>query len=232
MLGYGWINMSDVISTLTSALEPILPGATLLRKVMPFDTSISLLLLNDQADGCQLDSHQVGLFWQSLPYWAFAWAAGQGLAEHILKNPELVKGKRVLDFGCGSGLVGIAAAKAGAKSVLCCDSDPLALLACKLNAEHNQVSLTATTHWCDDVDRLDCLLAGDVLYDLTSSGDLARKCSKIPHWVIAETDYQMPPWPTVERVGQYCMSTLPELDDFDRNLGVSVYQMEAIKLQV
>ena len=51
------------------------------------------------------------------PFWAFAWAGGQGLARYILDHPETVRGKRVLDFASGSGLVGIAAMMAGAASV-------------------------------------------------------------------------------------------------------------------
>ena len=52
------------------------------------------------------------------PFWAFAWAGGQGLARYLLDNPDTVRGKRVLDFATGSGLVAIAAAKAGAEDVV------------------------------------------------------------------------------------------------------------------
>ena len=51
------------------------------------------------------------------PFWAFAWAGGQGLARYVLDHPDTVRGKRVLDFATGSGLVAIAAAKAGAAAV-------------------------------------------------------------------------------------------------------------------
>src|SRR5690606_33025676 len=57
------------------------------------------------------------------PYWAFAWAGGQALARYVLDNPETVRGRAVLDFGAGSGLVAIAAAKAGAARVLAADID-------------------------------------------------------------------------------------------------------------
>src|SRR5579885_3493337 len=69
------------------------------------------------------------------PYWAFAWAGGQALARYILDQPETVAGKAVLDFGAGSGLVGIAARMAGAASVLCADIDAFATGAIALNAE-------------------------------------------------------------------------------------------------
>jgi predicted nicotinamide N-methyase len=176
------------------------------------------------AESLTLDSQQIGQFWQQLPYWAFAWAAGQGLAHYILANPEFVQGKRVLDFGCGSGLVGIAAAKAGAKSVVCCDTDPLALIATKHNALRNGVEINTLERWAGDSSDLDCLLAADILYDLTSAGDLASQCANIPSWLVAETQYQLPPWSSLIAVEQYLVSTLPKLEDFDQDLAVSIYR--------
>src|SRR6266581_1789142 len=68
------------------------------------------------------------------PYWAFAWAGGQALARFLLDHPERVAGRAVLDFGAGSGLVAIAAAKAGAASVTAADIDPFAAAAIAANA--------------------------------------------------------------------------------------------------
>ncbi|MCX5580915.1 class I SAM-dependent methyltransferase [Kaistia terrae] len=107
------------------------------------------------------------------PFWAFAWAGGQGLARYILDHPEAVKAKRVLDFASGSGLVAIAAAKSGALSVEAVDIDPFAVAAIFLNAEVNEATIHARH---DDVIGIpagdfDVLLAGDVFYD---SGFAAR----------------------------------------------------------
>ena len=63
------------------------------------------------------------------PFWAFAWAGGQALARYIADHPEIVAGRRVLDFASGSGLVAIAAAKAGAAQVEASEIDPFALAA-------------------------------------------------------------------------------------------------------
>ncbi|MFC0543153.1 class I SAM-dependent methyltransferase [Kutzneria chonburiensis] len=100
------------------------------------------------------------------PFWAFPWAGGQGVARYVLDNPALVAGKRVFDLACGSGLVAIAAALAGAAEVTACDVDELALVAAGMNAAANGVALIplvadvlATT-----VDA-DVVLAGDVFYD-------------------------------------------------------------------
>ena len=212
------------MNPLINPLSNLLPGAELQWHALAFESQnieLSLLALNSKS--LVLDTQQVGTFWQQLPYWAFAWAAGQGLAQHILANPELVRGKRVLDFGCGSGLVGIAAAKAGARSVLCCDTDPLALIASQYNAERNGVDISVTDEWTGEAADLDCLLAADILYDLTSAGDLAERCASIPNWLVAETQYQLPPWSSLVAIETYQVSTLPTLDDFDQDLTVSIY---------
>ncbi|MEX0839701.1 MAG: 50S ribosomal protein L11 methyltransferase, partial [Parvibaculum sp.] len=78
------------------------------------------------------------------PFWAFAWAGGQALARYILDNPEVVRGARVLDFGSGSGLIAIAAMKAGAVSALAADIDAFATAAIALNAGANGVVVATT----------------------------------------------------------------------------------------
>lgn len=100
------------------------------------------------------------------PFWAFAWAGGQGLARYVLDNPGAVRGKRVLDFATGSGLVAIAAAKAGAASVLAADIDPFCAAAVRLNTAANGVSVTFDGRdFIGENNGFDVLLAGDVFYD-------------------------------------------------------------------
>lgn len=210
---------------LETELAGLLPGGKLAWQSLSLQrVRVELQLLASDSGLLSLDAQQIGQYWHQLPYWAFAWAAGQGLAQHILTHPELVVGKRVLDFGCGSGIVGIAAAKAGASSVLCCDSDPLALRACQDNADRNGVQVSVAPSWSEEAGMLDCLLAADILYDLTSAGDLAQQCSEIPNWLVAETQFQLPPWAKLQKVADYHATTLPILDDFDQDLRVSVYQ--------
>ncbi|MBB4954843.1 putative nicotinamide N-methyase [Agrobacterium vitis] len=100
------------------------------------------------------------------PFWAFAWAGGQGLARHILDHPDLVAGKRVVDFATGSGLVAIAAKMAGASHVLAVDIDRFVGAALRLNAGENGVDIafSATDIVGQRLDA-DVLLAGDVFYD-------------------------------------------------------------------
>ena len=100
------------------------------------------------------------------PYWAFAWAGGQALARYILDHPETVAGKRVLDIGSGSGLVAIAAAKAGAASVLAADIDGFSAAAIGLNAAANGATVSVTQ---DDLIGVegdwDVILVGDLFYE-------------------------------------------------------------------
>jgi predicted nicotinamide N-methyase len=100
------------------------------------------------------------------PFWAFAWAGGQGLARYVLDHPETVAEKRVIDFASGSGLVAIAAVKAGAGSVSAVDIDPWTASAIELNSRLNDVKVAFSNA---DIIGLpldaDVLLAGDVFYD-------------------------------------------------------------------
>jgi predicted nicotinamide N-methyase len=100
------------------------------------------------------------------PYWAFAWAGGQALARYILDHPEVVAGKRVLDIGSGSGLVGIAAKKAGAASVLSADIDAFSCTAIRLNAAANgcQIAVTQEDLIGRDGD-WEIILVGDLYYE-------------------------------------------------------------------
>jgi predicted nicotinamide N-methyase len=110
---------------------------------------------------------------QPPPFWAFAWAGGQALARYVLDHPDLVAGRSVLDLATGSGLVAVAAARAGGQPVTANDIDPLSLAAAAVNASANGVSVTAV-----EADLLDgppdeyrVILAGDVFY----SRDMAAR---------------------------------------------------------
>jgi predicted nicotinamide N-methyase len=100
------------------------------------------------------------------PFWATAWPGGQGVARYILDHPATVAGRRVLDLACGSGLVAIAAAKAGAATVTANDIDPYAVAATTLNARANQVTVTTCHRDLLDGDggNAEVVLAGDVFY--------------------------------------------------------------------
>ncbi|MDX8492837.1 methyltransferase [Mesorhizobium sp. VK22B] len=100
------------------------------------------------------------------PFWAFAWAGGQGLSRYVLDHPATVRGRRVLDFASGSGMVAIAALKAGAAEVIAADIDPFCEAVIALNLEANGVKAEFLDADCIDTDDgWDVVLAGDVFYD-------------------------------------------------------------------
>lgn len=101
------------------------------------------------------------------PFWAFAWAGGQALARYLLDHPQTVAGKRVVDFAAGSGIVGIAAMKAGAAHVLAADIDEFCGAAIELNARANGVEIAFTDEDLLDAPppAVDVILAGDICYE-------------------------------------------------------------------
>lgn len=101
------------------------------------------------------------------PYWAYRWGGGIALARFVLDRPQSVCGRRVLDLGTGSGIVGIAAARAGARLVVAADIDRVALQAVRMNAEANGVEIS--THFGDltggPPPEVDIVLVGDLFYE-------------------------------------------------------------------
>src|SRR5690348_15215695 len=88
----------------------------------------------------ELTSGQAG---QDPPYWAFAWAGGLALARYLLDHPELARDRDAIDIASGSGVVAIAAARAGALAVTAYDIDPVASEATRMNAAANDVTIKA-----------------------------------------------------------------------------------------
>ncbi|SEE71530.1 Predicted nicotinamide N-methyase [Rhizobiales bacterium GAS188] len=110
----------------------------------------------------KLDEHGFGS-----PYWAYHWAGGLALARHILDRPETVAGRRVLDLGAGSGIVGIAAAIAGASEVIAADIDRYAVAALGLNAAANGVTVAVASGDLTAGPSLpvDLIAVGDLFYE-------------------------------------------------------------------
>jgi len=128
---------------------------------------ISLWLADEVTPIWRLTEEELGEMGVPPPFWAFAWAGGQALARYVLDHPERVRGKRVLDLAAGSGLVGVAAMKAGAAYVQCADIDPFCEAAVRLNAEANNVALDFTDQDLleDAPPAFDVICAGDVFYE-------------------------------------------------------------------
>ena len=133
---------------------------------VPHAPEISLYTADEATELWQRTEDELGEIGLPPPFWAFAWAGGQALARYILDNPRLVANRRVLDFASGSGLVAIAAAKAGASRVEACDIDAFAVDSIALNAAVNGVAIDARLGDLVGLDDgWDVVLAGDVSYE-------------------------------------------------------------------
>lgn len=110
---------------------------------------------------------------QPPPFWAFAWPGSIALARYVLDQPDVVRAKRVLDFGSGSGLAAIAAARVGATHIVAYDLDPIAAEAQNLNANLNGVDFAIVTgDVLEYTESVDVILAGDVCYEREPSEDI------------------------------------------------------------
>jgi len=155
------------------------------------------------------------------PFWAFAWAGGQALARYVLDDPALVAGRRVIDFASGSGIVAIAALKAGAKDVLAADIDPFCGAAIGLNAQANGVAPAFT-----DRDLLDAappawadvILAGDICYEKPLAERvmawLATARAGGATVLIGDPGRSYFPKTGLTRLAEYQVPTTRELEDF------------------
>ncbi|EIM25043.1 class I SAM-dependent methyltransferase [Microvirga lotononidis] len=138
---------------------------TRLRPV-PYAPEISLHVADEATELWQKTEEELGEIGLPPPFWAFAWAGGQALARYVLDNPETVRGRHVLDFASGSGLVAIAAMKGGAAEVTACDIDSFAIAAININASANGVPITPLQADIVGQDRgWDTVLAGDICYE-------------------------------------------------------------------
>jgi predicted nicotinamide N-methyase len=154
------------------------------------------------------------------PYWAFAWAGGQALARYLLDHPETVAGKTVLDFGAGSGLGAIAAAKAGAARVIAAEIDAFAREAIALNAAANGVSLdiTGADLLGTDDPAWQTVIAGDICYEqplADRAESWLRALARRAPVLIGDPQRTYFPKAGLELVARYTVPTTTEIEDSD-----------------
>jgi predicted nicotinamide N-methyase len=152
------------------------------------------------------------------PYWAFAWPGGQALARYILDHPQEVAGKSVLDFGAGSGVVAIAAAKAGGTPVVAAEIDALALAAITLNAAANAVFVEEIENDIIGTNgRWDTILAGDMCYERPLAERLTRWLRSLAsdgaRVLIGDPGRNYFPQGGVQRLATYEVPTSRDLED-------------------
>ena len=144
----------------------------------PLVPELKLHLAHEALPIWQKTEDELGEIGLPPPFWAFAWAGGQALSRYVLDTPTTVLGKRVVELASGSGMVGIAAMMAGAKSVLSADIDLFSIAAIEVNAKQNSVSLSITSEdlLTQPVPEVDVILVGDLFYEK----GVATRCL---HWL-------------------------------------------------
>lgn len=164
------------------------------------------------------------------PYWAFAWPGSEALASFIQSNPDVVAGRRVLDFAAGCGLAGIAAAKAGAKSVEAAEIDALAIAAIKANAVLNHVEISVRSDdIIGEIGDWDVILTGDVCYEQAMAARVMawlREQAKCSIVLMADPGRRYRPARPGLKKAEYNVPTSLELEDSEARI-VTIYEILA-----
>lgn len=209
-------------AALQAALADLLGDARLSIANLP-DTDIRLWLIDAANMDRAFSPEETRRILEEPPYWCFCWASGLVLARWLAERPEWVRGKRVLDFGTGSGVAAIAAAKAGAAEVVACDLDPLALAACRANAELNDVQLSYSGDFFAEADRYDLIIVADVLYDRANLPLLDQFLSRGREALVADSRVRDFKHPLYERLDILDACTWPDLAEPAEFRRVSLY---------
>lgn len=153
------------------------------------------------------------------PFWAFAWPGGQALARYILDHPATVAGRRVVDVGAGSGIGGIAAAKAGAAEIIAYDLDAFACAAARLNAELNEVEVTVRMRdvIAGPAPEADCFLGGDICYERSAADRIAvwlrKRAGGGALVLLGDPGRTYMPKDGLEQLARYTVPTSLDLED-------------------
>jgi predicted nicotinamide N-methyase len=198
-------------------------------KPVPHVPEISLHVADEAVPIWQKTEEELDAMGLPPPYWAFAWAGGQALARYVLDNPHVVNGQRVLDLASGSGLVAIAAARAGAAPVIAADIDAFTEAAIALNAEANDVYIEIVVQDLLEKDlldraasaepRYDVILVGDLFYERDTAaralGFLDRHAATGARVLIGDPGRTYLPKERLTRLAEYSVPVTRELEDLE-----------------
>jgi predicted nicotinamide N-methyase len=205
----------------TSDRAAFIRANTRLRPV-PLVPEILLYLADETVPIWTKTEEELGEMGLSPPFWAFAWAGGQALARYLLDHPKSIAGKAVLDLAAGSGLVGIAAAMAGARTVMSSDIDAFACAAVRVNADANRVHLSV----CDtdllaaiSSQRWDVIAAGDIFYERETAERaftfLSRHAALGATVLVGDPGRSFLPKDKLTKIADYSVPVTRELEDME-----------------
>ena len=213
-------------AVLDASLKSLLPTARIKQHQLDLPQPVSLWLINPDGMDVPLTEQETDAIFETPPYWSFCWGSGKALAHWLMENPALVKGKTVLDFGSGSGVVAIAASMAGAAKVIACDIDPVALAAVKHNADINNVQLKYLDDFFALQEPVDVLLAADVLYDPENIPLVKLFREKAKTVFVADSRVKNFSEEGFEKTGEIYSVTEPDLGEIEDVKTVRFYQAQ------
>jgi predicted nicotinamide N-methyase len=216
-----------MLNNLQTYLAERIPNAKL--HLTPIqNTEVKLWLLNEDYPQHSLTAEQSTALMDNPPYWCFCWASGQVMAEIIASNHGTVAGKNILDFGCGSGIVGIAAALAGAQRVVCCDNDELALQICRENAFANDVVMDFSADLFEFTKTNKCsdwtVCIADVFYDHDNLPLLAFLCAEFGDVWVSDSRTKPEQLKQLQFISEHYSNTIPDLDESEQFRYVKTYR--------
>ena len=220
------------LAALDAALKSTLPMARIEVSSLPGCESIALGLINGDFPLGPLP-HDVMLAVLARPaYWSFCWGSGLALARYLLERPEIVRGRSIVDVGAGSGVVAIAAKRAGARRVIACDNDAAARVAIAANAALNDAKVEIACSIDAVEPGHDVALLADVLYDRENlaparsarGGLLDAAIARADETLVADSRLTTLDRDDFTLVAEIHARTFPNLGEFDRYATVRLFR--------
>ena len=202
-----------LLNRLESALHAVVTDARLVPSALPGLPELRLWLLDPANLDRAFAEEETRALLDRPPYWGFCWGSGLALARWVLDHPEQVRGKRVLDFGAGSGIVALACRAAGARASIACDLDAPARWASQLNAELNGLDIELEADFFGVSGELDMILAADVLYDSDNRVFLDHFTARSKQVLVADSRVRNLRHPGYEHLDTLTGQTLPDLGE-------------------
>ena len=215
------------ITQLNAALQSRVSDARLIISALP-QVQLKLWLIDPSTMQRPFSPEETQRLLEVPPYWCFCWASGLALAQWIIEHPEVVAGKRIIDVGAGSGIVALAAKHAGAREAVVCDLEPVALQACRANAQLNQLELHYSNDLLSESEPYDALFAADVLYDAANLPLLNRFPDFAKQIIIADSRQRNFTHPLFHKTATLYGETLPDLAEPEEFRQVSLYQSRSL----
>ena len=204
-------------------LKSTLPEAYIEIVSLPGLPSLHLGLINSDFPTGPLDADTMKAVIRKPAYWAFCWGSGLATASYILSNPNLVLDRTICDLGTGSGVVAIAAKKAGAREVWACDIDPDALKATELNCHINKVEVSLVNRLDKISKSVSLMFMADVLYDKNNFALIEVALGRAEELIISDSRINDLEDSRFKIFNKMEMLTLPNLGEFDEYKEVTFY---------